>query len=91
MKRSAPKPLRGVVWFVRDYASRHRHPGNRALHVVGVPLSPFGTIYLLATGDLALAAGSFVGGYLLQWIGHELEGNEVGEWILIKTIAGKLR
>ena len=45
-----PKPLRGVVWFARDYAARHRHNGNRALHTVGVPLSPFGTLYLLAAG-----------------------------------------
>jgi hypothetical protein len=90
-KPRVPKPLRGVAWFVRDYASRHRHPGNRALHLVGVPLSPFGTLYLLAMGSLPLAAGSFASGYLLQWAGHRLEGNEVGEWILIKTIAGKLR
>ena len=90
-KPRLPKPLRGVAWFVRDYVSRHQRPGNRVLHLVGVPLSPFGTLYLLATGSVALAAGSFVSGYLLQWAGHRIEGNEVGEWILLKTIAGKLR
>ena len=86
-----PKPLRGVVWFARDYAARHRHNGNRALHSVGVPLSPFGTLYLLAAGAPGPALATFVAGYLLQWAGHRLEGNEVGEWILIKSIAGKLR
>jgi hypothetical protein len=86
-----PKPLRGVAWFARDYASRHRHPTNRALHLIGVPLAPFGTLYLLLAGNAAPAAAAFACGYALQWAGHHTEGNEVGEWILIKTIARKLR
>lgn len=27
-------------------------------------------------------------GYLLQWIGHQLEGNHVGEFILIRKALG---
>jgi hypothetical protein len=28
-------------------------------------------------------------GYLLQWIGHRLEGNDMGEVILVKKILGR--
>jgi len=90
-KPRTPKAIRGIVWFVRDYASRHRHPANRMAHVVGVPLAPFGTLYLLFAGRFVPAAAAFAGGYLLQWAGHQAEGNEVGEWILVKHIAGRLR
>ena len=30
----------------------------------------------------------FVLGYLLQWIGHRIEGNDVGEFIPIKKLLG---
>lgn len=30
-----------------------------------------------------------VGGYLLQWIGHIIEGNDMGEVILVKKWLGK--
>jgi hypothetical protein len=83
-----PRP---VSWFARDYASRHRHNGNRALHLLGVPLAPFLFLFLLVTGAFAQAAMAFVAGYALQWAGHRLEGNEVGEWILLKSIARRLR
>lgn len=76
--------------FFIDYFSRHTNNWNRALHVVGVPLAPFLFLYLLATGQLYPAAAAFVAGYLLQWIGHTIEGNEVGEVILAKWIARKL-
>ena len=82
--------MKWVVWFVRDYISRHENPWSRALHVVGVPLAPFGCLYLLIRGRYPAAGAAFVVGYALQWLGHHLEGNEVGEWILIKNIAGRL-
>jgi hypothetical protein len=77
-------------WFVQDYVSRHRHPANRALHVVGVPLAPVLCLYLLLTGQLPTAAAAFTVGYTLQWLGHRIEGNEVGEWILIRGIFRRL-
>ena len=32
--------------------------------------------------------GALVLGYLLQWIGHLAEGNDVGEWAAIKRLLG---
>jgi hypothetical protein len=83
-------PLRLVRAFFVDYLSRHTNNWNRVLHVIGVPLAPFLFLYLLVAGRFIQAAVAFVAGYLLQWIGHSIEGNEVGELILAKWIARKL-
>jgi hypothetical protein len=83
-------PLSLVRLFFVDYFSRHTNNWNRALHVAGVPLAPFLFLFLLVTGRFGLAAAAFVAGYLLQWIGHAIEGNEVGEVILLKLIARRL-
>ena len=32
--------------------------------------------------------GAFLLGYLLQWIGHLTEGNDLGEWAAIKRLLG---
>ena len=36
-----------------------------------------------------MALGSFIMGYLLQFLGHAIEGNDAGEMILIKKLLGK--
>lgn len=38
--------------------------------------------------DWRWAAGFFVGGYALQFLGHAVEGNDAGEWVLIKRLLG---
>ncbi len=77
-------------WF-----ERHRHPANRALHAVGIPLLIAGLI--LAVVQLVMwrwdlwwrPAGIIVISYALQWIGHRVEGNDLGEVILIKKLLGR--
>jgi hypothetical protein len=83
-------PFVFVRMFFADYFSRHTDNWNRALHVIGVPLAPFLFLFLLVTGRFVLAAAAFVVGYLLQWIGHRIEGNEVGEVILLKLIVRRV-
>ena len=34
------------------------------------------------------AALSFVFGYVLQWLGHCAEGNDLGEWAALKRLLG---
>jgi hypothetical protein len=78
-----------VKWvrsFVDDYCSRHRDPWCRLLHLVGVPLAPFLCLYLLFRGEFPAAGVAFTIGYGLQWLGHRIEGSEVGEWILSKSL-----
>jgi hypothetical protein len=82
--------LRAIKSFVTDYLSRHRNNVDRILHIIGVPLAFFG-IFLVCTGRWKPGLINIFTGYLLQWVGHTyFEKNEVGEWILIKKIAGKL-
>jgi hypothetical protein len=80
-----------VTRFVRDYLSRHRNPWNRALHLAGIPIAPVGSAYLLARGRAREAGRALAVGYALQWLGHRIEGNEVGEWILLKSLARRVR
>jgi hypothetical protein len=76
--------------FVIDYCQRHAHPANAILHIVGVPAVIFG-IYELFTGHPCLGACNFVFGYFLQYLGHRVQGNEVGEVTLIKAVIRSIR
>ena len=81
-------------WWER-YWQRHCHPVSRWLHFIGVPLT------LVAAGLFIACAvtGSWISWwrpavflvvcYLLQWVGHWIEGNDMGEIILIKKCIGR--
>ena len=77
-----------VIAFIIDYCHRHAHPVNAFLHIIGVPAA-FTGIYFLFCGKLSLALSLLVAGYFLQYLGHEAQGNEVGEITLIKSILKK--
>lgn len=80
--------------WLQNWRIRHQHPASFWLHMIGIPM---------AAGALVLAAIQLyhgrwdlwwrpvvllAGGYLLQWIGHRIEGNDVGEIILVKRCLG---
>lgn len=81
--------------WIQNWLERHRHPASRLLHAVGIPLLIWG----LLLGGMQLArwrwdlwwrpATLIAGSYLLQWIGHLIEGNDMGEIILIKKLLGR--
>ncbi len=83
--------LQPVADFVVDYIGRHKHPVNAFLHIFGVPMVFYG-VYKLFCGEseLAMAWTLIVFGYVLQYLGHKAQGNEVGEVTLIKKIWKKL-
>jgi len=68
---------------------------SRVLHYIGIPL----TIAAVVLALVQLAAWRWdlwwrpvlllAFGYLLQFIGHRVEGNDVGEVILIKKLLGR--
>lgn len=84
------RPDKLATAFLIDYAQRHKHPVNAALHLVGVPAVFYG-VYLLFVRNYLLASVLIVFGYLLQYFGHRAQGNEVGEVTLIKKIAAKVQ
>jgi hypothetical protein len=83
------RQLRKVVDFLVDYCQRHSHPLNAALHIIGVPLAFYGLFKLFS--DPGEGFGMLFVGYLLQYLGHRAQGNEVGEVTLIKKVWGRLR
>lgn len=69
------------------WRTRHRHPVNYWLHLVGIP-TVFLSVPLLLLLPWTWCLGLFVGGYFLQWLGHQVEGNDVGELIPLKRALG---
>lgn len=85
-------------WLER-YNAQHQHPLNRALHAVGIPMI-FVSVLLgvasIGVGALRLpAALLFVLGWLLQFVGHWVEGKPpafFSDWrFLITGLAWWLR
>ncbi len=78
-----------------NWRQRHRHPASIALHVVAIPMlvvagglivvQLFDGAWNLWWRPVALVLVS----YVLQGIGHAIEGNDMGEVILIKKWLGK--
>lgn len=81
--------------WLRHWLERHRSPRSLWLHVFGIPL----TIAAVALAGWQLAlwrwdlwwrpAGLLALGYLLQWLGHRHERNDMGELILVKRLLGR--
>jgi len=80
-----------MLAFIKAYLARHKNVVNRLCHIIGIPLILL-SIFQFFTGKYGYGIFNFFCGYLLQWIGHVLfEKNEVGEVILIRSIARKIR
>jgi uncharacterized membrane protein YGL010W len=64
--------------WIRQYADSHQHPVNRWLHTLGIPMIVVSLV--LAAGAFAwpglwpAAALFFVAGWVLQFVGHAVEG-----------------
>ena len=57
--------------------------------LAGIAIGLAGVVLLIAwSGQWYWGLGALVLGYLLQWIGHTVEGNDVGEWAGIKRLLG---
>ncbi len=83
----ARRPLRRALF---NWRQRHQHPFNFWIHLLGIPLAVAGVILFIAWPweDWFWGTGAFVLGYALQWLGHWVEGNDLGEWAGIKRVLG---
>jgi len=77
-------PLRRIL---ANWRERHQHPFSFAIHLIGIPMTVAAFPFLLF-GEWWWFAGLFVGGYALQFVGHAVEGNDAGEWVLVKRCLG---
>jgi hypothetical protein len=86
------RPIRRFLRRALDnWLERHQLPFNRGIHLVGIPLALLAAPILLIVmpwDEWYWAAAAFVLGYVLQWIGHLAEGNDLGEWAAIKRWLG---
>ena len=71
--------------IVQDWLARHSRPVSFAFHIVGIPLTLIGAllvpvyVWQMSLPIFGFSVALFVGGYLLQFLGHALEGTEPGE------------
>jgi uncharacterized membrane protein YGL010W len=81
--------LRWLAKRLRGWLARHRHPFNLGIHLLGIPLAVAGLVLLFVPGVAWYwGVGGLGVGYLLQYLGHTVEGNDVGEWAGIKRLLG---
>src|SRR5215813_10042315 len=79
---------------VQRWLQRHPNPTSFILHMIGIPPTFLGALFvpiylcLLSWNLFLLALGLFVGGYVLQFAGHLLEGTDPGELIYFKRKFG---
>jgi uncharacterized membrane protein YGL010W len=84
--------------MIEKYRADHQHPVNRALHTVGIPTIAL-SIPVFPFNPL-LGGSMFVFGWVLQFIGHAVEGKPpsffsdprfllVGLMWFIKKVTGK--
>ncbi len=82
--------------FIEDYKAKHRHPLNRMAHNVGIPMIVISFVLFFFNWRWALAL--FIVGWILQFVGHFIEGNQpaffrnpvyllVGPWWLLRRAA----
>lgn len=75
--------------FINNYIQRHQNGWNQLLHVAGVPLTFVVSVIFVVQEQALIALGCFIGGYVLQFLGHAIEGNDAGEAVLVKKWLGK--
>jgi len=71
--------------WVSNWVARHRNRTNFLLHMAGIPAT-IAAVPVAILGYYLLAAGLFVGGYALQFLGHIVEGNRSGEETLLRRL-----
>jgi uncharacterized membrane protein YGL010W len=86
--------------FIEHYKAKHQHPLNRLTHSIGIPLIVISLPLFFLNWRWAL--GLFVVGWVLQFVGHAIEGNQpafftnpmyllVGPWWLLRRAAAAVR
>lgn len=71
--------LAGKSWehWIAQYAQSHQHPVNRLCHTLGIPLIVVAIVWLAiawaVAAPLSMPVALFVGGWVLQFVGHAFE------------------
>jgi uncharacterized membrane protein YGL010W len=60
--------------FLANYKAKHQHPLNRLSHSIGIPMIVVSLPLFLFNWRWALVL--FIVGWILQFVGHAIEGNQ---------------
>jgi len=60
--------------FLANYKAKHQHPLNRLSHSIGIPMIVVSLPLFFFNWRWALAL--FIVGWILQFVGHAIEGNQ---------------
>lgn len=60
--------------FLANYKAKHQHPLNRLTHSIGIPMIVISLPLFFFNWRWAL--GLFIAGWILQFVGHAIEGNQ---------------
>ena len=60
--------------LLANYKAKHQHPLNRLSHSIGIPMIVISLPFFFF--DWRWALGLFVLGWILQFVGHAIEGNQ---------------
>jgi uncharacterized membrane protein YGL010W len=60
--------------LIENYRAKHQHPVNRLCHTIGIPMILISWPLFLFNWRWALAL--FITGWILQFVGHAIEGNQ---------------
>ena len=60
--------------FLANYKAKHQHPLNRLSHSIGIPMIVISLPLFFFNWRWALVL--FVAGWILQFVGHAIEGNQ---------------
>jgi uncharacterized membrane protein YGL010W len=85
--------------FIDNYKAQHQHPLNRLTHSLGIPIIVISLPLCLLNWRWALAL--FLVGWILQFVGHAIEGNQpaffrnpmyllIGPWWLVRRAAAAI-
>lgn len=72
-----------------NWKQRHLNRVSFWLHMAGIPACFIVAPVLLIVQQWWWALGFFVGGYVVQFVGHWIEGNQSGEEMLVRRLLGR--
>jgi uncharacterized membrane protein YGL010W len=61
--------------YMAQYDDEHTNPWNKLLHGIGIPIIIAGIVLLVLT-FWRIGVTLFVGGWILLFVGHRVEGNK---------------
>ena len=87
-----PPRQRGLLSLARkaraNWLLRHQNAFSFWIHMIGIPLSVAGLIAMFVYEPWWWGFAGLVFGYVLQYMGHLVEGNDMGEWVAVKRLLG---